>query len=153
MKRTIAALLVFAGTVQADPDFELGQSHKRGPWRDPNPQSGLQLVPVVGKYGGTAGWEPELYGFPMEHERFYELVGRPELARRYELRRDLGALAIVAGIATAVAGAFVFPHDHDAGYAMVGGAFVIGNVGAYFVSQPDPIDLPQAHALLVGSTF
>jgi hypothetical protein len=150
MRHAIAILAFVPVVAHADPLFELGQSDKGG--RRGVRDAQLELIPVVGRHGGgVAGWEASYNGMPVDHEEAYELMGRPDLARAYELREQIGAVAILGGIAMAVGAGFTFRHHEAVTYALLGGAVVSANVGAYFFTDPDPVSPYEAQQLVVSA--
>ena len=141
-------VLLVASTVRADP--ELGTS-TRGVTRWSS--SGLEVTPVFAQWRGRGRvfvyqWDATLDGVDVDHARFYELVGRPDLARRITYRRLAGALTIAAGLATMGLGVDLLAHGHPgwAAPAWLGGG-VIGFAGAYVEIEADPTSASEAQEL------
>src|ERR1700733_9582639 len=93
-----------ASNAIADPDRPLGMSsHGITGWRDPD----LEVTPSYTLYKGRlfVEWDASVDGVPIDREQFYELVGRPDLERRKQVRRALGLVAAAAGVAVSALGA------------------------------------------------
>ena len=146
MRRIALVLALASGTAAADPP--LGQSSRGRPsWSD----SALVVTTIwaVNRHGQpfVYDWEARLDSVEIDHERFYELVGRPDLVRAERLRVGLGALAIVVVIAAGALGADLFVHGREVGIAALGGGVASAFTGAYLVLTPDPISAAEAQQL------
>jgi hypothetical protein len=146
--RRFALVLLAAGIAHAEP--ELGRSTRgRAPWDEP----WLTVTPILAssRHGGTFeyDWQAFSDGVAIDHDRFYELVGRSDLSRRVEMRRALGIAAIVGGAALTVFGGYeLVKKGQPLGLLPYFGGFGGGLVGAYFMLSPDPTSSDQARALV-----
>jgi len=143
MRIVVAALVLAASVARADP--ELGTSTKAGHawWND----RVLAVTPIIGHSRGgpyVAGWAAGADGKPIDHARFYELVGHPELAHTVVVRRTLGVAAILAGTALGIVGARDLAHHRDGGIAWYGAGLAIGFTGIYVTVSADSTSADQA---------
>lgn len=135
----------------AEPGAPLGESTK-GPgrpwWNDSSPLSVTpELVADRRGHVFVDDWQAAVDGVPIDHDRFYELADRPDLARRRLVRRGVGALAIVGGIAAGSFGAAKVVGGHVYGLALLGGGYATALAGAYVELTPDPISASDAQQL------
>jgi len=151
--RRLAVVLLAAGTAHAEP--ELGRSTRgRAYWDEPS----LTITPILAmSRGGRTyeyDWQASADGVTIDHDRFYELVGCPDLARAAKLRRALGIAAIVGGAAVAAFGAHEVLDGHGWGLLPYFGGFGGALAGAYFALSPDPMSANDARVLVgVGGRF
>ncbi len=149
----LALVLVAASSAHAEP--ELGRSTRgRAYWDEPS----LQVTPILAtsRHGHTFeyDWQASADGVVIDHDRFYELVGRPDLARAAKLRRVLGIAALVGGAAVAALGAYEVLDGHGWGLLPYFGGFGGALAGAYLVLSPDPTSASEARVLVgVGGKF
>ncbi len=154
MSRLVLVLALASHSAAAEPP--LGQSSRMGrAWWDD--ASGLVVTPVwvADRHGHpfVYDWDVTLGSVEIDRDRFYELVGRPDLVRAERLRIGLGALAIVGGIAAGALGAKLVVNDgHMAGLALLGGGAAAAVTGAYLVLTPDPISASEAQQLASDRT-
>jgi hypothetical protein len=113
---------------------------------------------VCGRHGCAIHhgfWLPALDGVEISRDRFYTLVGRPDLARRARLRRIGGASAMILGAATMVFGlTYGIARDHP-GVAVgmwVGGALG-GVAGLALYNSADPVRAGEAERLVEVARF
>jgi hypothetical protein len=142
----VAALALVASAARADPG-ELGASSRGRAWWDDRV---LAVTPIKGhSRGGSyiAGWAAGADGRPIDHARFYELVGHPELARAIAVRRTLGVAAMLAGGVLGVVGARDMARDHGIGAALYGAGLATSFTGIYVALTADPISADQAQQL------
>jgi hypothetical protein len=147
MRHLALACVLAAGPAAAEP--ELGTSSKGRSWLDP-PAPAVTSIFVSSRHGTFEYWEASVDGIAIDHDRFYELVGRGDLARTAKRRRTFGALTIAGGVAVAVFGARAVLQGHAAGAALYLGGFGVSLVGAYFVLTPDSTSASEARRLVVG---
>ena len=90
----------------------------------------------------------------LERTDFYRLVGRDDLARRYERRRTIAIVGIAGGLALGLAGGLMYSGAKDpssstasVGVGLVGGGLVAIAVGAIFALRMDPVSEDEAHDL------
>jgi hypothetical protein len=149
MSRLALVLVLASHSAAAEPP--LGQSSRMGrAWWDDSSALVVTPVWVADRHGHpfVYDWEVTLGSVEIDHDRFYELVGRPDLVRAAQLRIGLGALAIVGGIAAGVLGTkLVVADGHMAGLALLGGGMASVFTGAYLVLEPDPISASEAQQL------
>jgi hypothetical protein len=142
----VAALGLVASAARADPG-ELGRSSRGRPsWDDHL----LAVTPIWGHGRGGAyisGWAAGADGKPIDHARFYELVGHPELAREIVVRRTLGVAAILAGTVLGVIGLRDLRRDREIGGALYGAGIATSFTGVYVALTADPISADQAAQL------
>jgi len=123
------------------------------------PAFGDHLVVEVPRHGFrrlapiTPEWTPRLDGAEIDRDRFYEMVGRPDVAHARRMRRDLGALAMVGGIAMAALGVVLAHAGHAvAGVFAVAGGSIGGALGAQNLVNPDVTSADEARRML-GARF
>jgi hypothetical protein len=150
MHRVAIVLALTSGIAAADPSLPLGESSRGRAWWDES--SSLTVTPIwaVNRAGHSFvyEWEASLGGVSIDHARFYELVGRPDLSRTMTLRRGLGALALAGGITAGALGMDYFIRGHDPGIALLAGGVLTSYVGLYFVLTPDPVSATEAKQLV-----
>jgi hypothetical protein len=145
----LAVGLAALAPAAADPGGELGRSAKARVWWDDAPAPEVTPIWAVSRHGHlfVYEWEASIDGIPIDHDRFYELVGRQDLARRAKLHRALGVLAIVGGVAAAAFGTRGVLEDHPSGFALLFGGTLVSFAGAYLVLAPDPTSASEAQQL------
>ena len=137
--KAISIVALLASSAGADP--ELGTSTKgRTFWPDRTvPQ--VSETWAVSRHGRpfVYDWTATVGGVEISHDRYYELVGHPEVVHAKHRRILLGALAIATGIAASAFGGYeVVGKDHMLGLVPFFGGFLVGFGGTMAVLQPDP---------------
>jgi hypothetical protein len=88
-----------------------------------------------------SSWRPVrglVYRLSVDHDVFFESLGRPDLARQYDRRRSLGETVEVAGYILAVGGVLVVPWSLYKGSgwgALIGAGALVGGVVARGVGE------------------
>ncbi len=153
MWRLALVIALASRSVAAEPP--LGQSGRARVWWDD--ATGLVVTPnwVADKHGHlfVDDWAVTLGNVEIDHERFFELVGRDDLVRAARLRVGLGALGIVAGVAAGVLGGRFVLAGRPAGFALLAAGAASAVTGAYFVLEHDPISAAEAQQLASDHTF
>jgi hypothetical protein len=145
-------VVAWAARAIADPDRPLGMS-SRGitRWNDPD----LEVTPSYTLYKGHVwiAWDASVDGVPIDHARFYELVGRPDLERRKVVRRSLGVVAVVAGAAVSALGAHWFLDGRVAAGVPVVFAGALGAMTStiFLVAEADTVSAAEAQQLVDNS--
>jgi hypothetical protein len=97
----------------------------------------------------TPEWTARVGSVEIERDRFYLLAGRSDLVRARHLRRDLGALAMVGGLALAASGLYVVRAGHPAvGVVAIGGGTIVAALGAGNLLNSDLTTADDARRLL-----
>jgi hypothetical protein len=137
----VAVVLALTGSI-AFADVPLGG----------NETPGLTVTPIwaVNRSGRSFAydWEASLDGVEIDHARFYELVGRPDLSRTITVRRSLGVLALAGGVAAGALGMDTFIRGHGYGVGILAGGVLTSYVGLYFVITSDPVSAYEAKQLV-----
>ncbi|MBS1122575.1 MAG: hypothetical protein H6Q90_4803 [Deltaproteobacteria bacterium] len=89
----------------------------------------------------------------LERTDFYRLVGRDDLAKRYQRRHTLAIGGLVVGAAGALAGGFLLTGSAgSSGYGTAGAVIATGGlislgIGTYFMLRTDPVSREEAREL------
>jgi hypothetical protein len=149
MRAVVVCLVAAVRAAAADPG-ELGESSRgRSSWSG---SSALEVAPVIvlDRHGHPFeyDWNAEVEGIAIDHDRFYELVGRPDLARNAKIRRALGILTIAGGIAASALGVREVMRDHPAyGVPLYFAGAGVAFAGTYLALEPDPTSASEAQQL------
>ncbi len=151
VRLALAWVALAFGAANADPGFELGQSTRGGHRVSFSPD--VHVDKRIGRVGrgrrGVVGWDATSDGAPIDHEAFYRLIGRSDLARTHALRTHLGAASVIVGILTMAGGFAVAPRQHGStlGTALVLGGAAVTGIGVDSVGDPDPVSPDEAAQL------